>query len=245
MWHEASVGTLAFIDAEGFVLKTTYLARMPEPGKATLVDQLHDELMAVLEERPDLTICFASDGAKYHWKVLTEMACQLPEGATGDLYFLVDFFHVAGYLADAAKAIAGEGTPEATVMAAGWRETIRGFPDGDQRVLKSLRYHRDKLTSETRRDEVETTIKYLAAQAKEERLGYAEAMERNLPIGTGITEAAAKTVVGVRMKRAGARYQEHGGQTVMLFRSAVLLQRFDTLARELERSYVADVKDAA
>ncbi|MEZ4439265.1 MAG: hypothetical protein R3B72_09260 [Polyangiaceae bacterium] len=47
------------------------------------------------------------------------------------------------------------------------------------------------------------------------------------------------------MKRAGARYQEHGGQTVMLFRSAVLSLRFDTLARELERSYVADVKDAA
>ncbi|MEZ4439266.1 MAG: hypothetical protein R3B72_09265 [Polyangiaceae bacterium] len=130
MWHEASVGTLAFIDAEGFVLKTTYLARMPEPGKATLVDQLHDELMAVLDERPDLTLCFASDGAKYHWKVLAGMACQLPEEATGDVYFLVDFFHAAEHLADAARAIAGDDTPEATVMAAGWRETIRAFLDG-------------------------------------------------------------------------------------------------------------------
>jgi hypothetical protein len=245
MWHEASVGTLAFIDAEGHVLKTTYLARMPEPGKATLVEQLHDELMAVVEERPDLTLCFASDGAKYHWKVLAAMACQLPEDATGDVYFLVDFFHVAEYLADAAKAIAGEGTPEATVMAAGWRETLRAFPDGGQRVLKSLRYHRDKLTSKVGRNEVQAVINYLAEQAREDRLGYATAEEHNLPIGTGITEAAAKTVVGVRMKRAGARYQEHGGQTVMLFRSAVLSKRFDTMARELERSYIADVKDAA
>jgi hypothetical protein len=245
MWHEASVGTLAFIDAEGHVLKTTYLARMPEPGKATLVEQLHDELMAVVEERPDLALCFASDGAKYHWKVLTAMACQLPEEAHGDVYFLVDFFHVAEYLADAAKAIAGEGTPEATVMAAGWRETLRAFPDGGQRVLKSLRYHRDKLTSKASRNEVQAVINYLAEQAREDRLGYATAKEHNLPIGTGITEAAAKTVVGVRMKRAGARYEEHGGQTVMLFRSAVLSKRFDTMARELERSYVADVKDAA
>ena len=245
MWHEASVGTLAFIDAEGYVLKTTYLARMPEPGKATLVDQLHDELMAALDERPDLTICFASDGAKYHWKVLAGMACQLPEEATGNVYFLADFFHVAEYLGNAAKAIAGDGTPEATVMAAGWIETLRAFPDGGQRVLKSLRYHRDKLTRQARRDEVQTSIDYLATQSREDRLGYAEAKERNLPIGTGITEAAAKTVVGVRMKRAGARYQQHGGQTVMLFRSAVLSRRFDTLARELERSYVADVRDAA
>lgn len=245
MWHEASVGTLAFIDAEGYVLKTTYLARMPEPGKATLVDQLHDELMAVLEERPDLTVCFASDGAKYHWKVLTGMAAQLPEELTGDVYFLVDFFHVAEHLGDAAKAICGDGTPEAAVMAAGWRETLRAFSDGGQRVLKSLRYHRDKLTSEGRRKKVEAVIGYLAEQTREERLDYANAEARNLPIGTGITEAAAKTVVGVRMKRAGARYQEHGGQTVMLFRSALLSQRFDAMARELERSYVADVKDAA
>ncbi len=246
MWHEASVGTLAFTDAEGYVLKTTYLARMPEPGKATLVDQLHDELKAVLEERPDLTVCFASDGAKYHWKVLTGMACQLPEEATGDVYFLVDFFHVAEHLADAAKAIA-DGTPEATVMAAGWRETIRAFPDGGHRVLKSLRYHRGKLAKNAtaRRSEVQDVINYIAEQAREERLGYADVDARHLPIGTGITEAAAKTVVGVRMKRAGARYQEHGGQTVMLFRSAVLSQRFDTLARELEHSYVVDVKEAA
>jgi hypothetical protein len=68
--------------------------------------------MAVVEERPDLTLCFASDGAKYHWKVLTAMACQLPEEATGDVYFLVDVFYVAEHLADAAKAIAGEDTPE-------------------------------------------------------------------------------------------------------------------------------------
>jgi hypothetical protein len=31
-------------------------------------------------------------------------------------------------------------------------------------------------------------------------------MGRNYPIGTGITEAAAKTIVGTRMKRAGARF---------------------------------------
>ena len=35
-WHEAAVGTVAFFDADGNRLKTTYLARMPEPFKATL-----------------------------------------------------------------------------------------------------------------------------------------------------------------------------------------------------------------
>ena len=49
------------------------------------------------------------------------------------------------------------------------------------------------------------------------------------PIGTGVTEAAAKTIVGTRMKRASARFSQHGGQTVLLFRSSILSHRFDAL----------------
>lgn len=244
-WHEASVGTVSFINEKGYVLKTTYLARMPEAGKASLVEQLHDELDAVMDERPDVTVCFASDGAKYHWKVLAGMAAQLPDNAAGDVYFLVDFFHVAEYLSKAANAIAGDGSPEAKVMASTWRETLKEFDDGAQRVLKSMRYHRDKLNSAKHRDEVQGSIDYLAEQAREDRTSYAEALRRNLPIGTGITEAAAKTLVGVRMKRAGARYSQHGGQTVMLFRSAVLSGRFDAMSKSLEASYATSVDEAA
>jgi hypothetical protein len=58
-------------------------------------------------------------------------------------------------------------------------------------------------------------------------------------------EAAAKTVVNVRMKRAGARFSQHGGQTVMLFRTAILSGRFDRLSSCLERTYVTRVKVAA
>ena len=68
---------------------------------------------------------------------------------------------------------------------------------------------------------------------------------RCYPIGTGVTEAAAKTVVGSRMKRAGARFSQHGGQTVMLFRTAILSKRFAALHRELTASYAARVKVAA
>ncbi|MGO9832805.1 MAG: hypothetical protein ACLP1X_01180 [Polyangiaceae bacterium] len=60
-----------------------------------------------------------------------------------------------------------------------------------------------------------------------------------------LTEAAAKTVVGSRMKRAGARFSQHGGQTVMLFRTSILSQRFAALHRELGATYEARVQQAA
>jgi hypothetical protein len=49
------------------------------------------------------------------------------------------------------------------------------------------------------------SINFIANQAKQGRLHYAQARRKHLPIRTGVVEAAAKTVANVRMKRAGAR----------------------------------------
>ena len=74
---------------------------------------------------------------------------------------------------------------------------------------------------------------------------YAEAIERNYPIGTGITGAAATSVVGTRLKCAGARSSQHGGQAVMLFRTALLSSRFEALHRQLGGTYAKLVREAA
>jgi hypothetical protein len=47
------------------------------------------------------------------------------------------------------------------------------------------------------------------------------------------------------MKRAGARFSQPGGQTVMTFRAALLSNRFEALHRELHLSYARAVNDAA
>lgn len=245
-WHEASVGTLAFWDAEGSHLSTIYTARMPESLKVTLTEQLEQELSAALEERPDLNICFASDGAVSQWDALEAMESRLPEEATGERMFLVDKYHLGSYLATAAKALAGEGTPEAELLRHQWSHTMTMFPDGTARVLKMLRYHRDKATTtDTQAEQLDGVIEFIANQARQGRTNYADALEKNFPIGTGVTEAAAKTLVNVRMKRAGARFIQHGGQTVLTFRAAVLSDRFDSLSYQLEQTYRADVRPAA
>ena len=239
-WHEGSVGTLAFFDGEGTRLKTTYLARMPEVGKATLAAALEAELMAVVGERPEINICFASDGAAPQWTVLEKMRARLPAHATGHRMMLVDAFHVAEYVQLATNAIEGENTSSAKVLAATWRETIREVPGGVPRVLQAMRRRKAGLTK-TKKKHLSRGIAYIRNQHALGRMDYPEAQARNYPIGTGITEAAAKTVVGTRMKRAGARFSQHGGQTVMLFRTAVLSERFDALHQELHATYTASV----
>ena len=243
-WHEAAIGTVSFWDGEGRNLKTIYMARMPESGKGTLSDELEDELNVVLARRPDLDICFAADGNPHQWSLLEGMALRTPMTATGEVSYLLDFYHAAQYLQLAANAVEGMDSPAARVTAKGWGEMLKEYDDGAQRVLKSLRYHRDEATNDTDRKDITTAIDFLAKQANEGRLMYAAAQAKNRPIGTGVTEAAAKTVVNVRMKRAGARFSQHGGQTIMLFRTAILSERFDPLSEILERSYTAKVEAA-
>jgi hypothetical protein len=244
-WHEGSVGTLAFYDADGERLDTIYLARMPEPYKKTLVAELEAELRSVLLERPTMNVVWASDGADPQWQALDGIESRLPPECTGNRMKLVDAFHVAEYVQKAADAIWSSDSGEAHVQSATWRETIKSKRDGPAEVLRSMRARLGAPRTASGRKDLREAIDYIARQNRLGRMKYVEAQRRGYPIGTGVTEAAAKTVVGSRMKRAGARFSQHGGQTVMLFRTAILSKRFAALHRELGATYAARVKEAA
>lgn len=243
-WHEGSVGTVSFWNKDREHLKTLYFARMPESGKGTLADEVEDELNMALARRPDLHVLFASDGDAHQWSLLEAMDLRLPDTATGGVSYLLDFYHAAEYLQLAANAVEGKDSPAARVLASDWKEILKELDDGPDRVLKAMRYYRGRLGREADREDIETAIHFLAKQARLGRLAYAAARAANHPIGTGVVEAAAKTVVNVRMKRAGARFSQHGGQTVMIFRTALLSERFDRLSECLTASYTAIVKAA-
>jgi hypothetical protein len=242
-WHEAFVGTAAFWDADGEHLKTTYIGRMPESGHETVAVTLDDELSSVLAERPDLDVSFASDGDALQWTQLEGIAAGLPHNKRRRVTFNLDFWHACSYLHDAAVAALGD-TADAKVQVDQWKATLKEYSDGAARVLKSLRYFRDR-AKPVARDKLDASIGFLARQAAAGRMNYKKSLDWGHPIGTGPVEAAAKTLVNVRLKRAGCRYDQHGGQTILTFRASVLSQRFDQLWRHLHRTYQAPLREAA
>lgn len=240
-YHEASVGTLSYYDAEGDRLSTVYLARMPEYRKETLAAMLEAELTAIVQDCPTIEVALASDGAVTHWELLSGMQQRLPARTRSRQ--LLDFCHGEKYLFDAAKLVeADEG--DATALADGWRSNLRHRLDGPNMVIRALRYRRDACESEDRREELDTIIEFFTEHHRHGRLAYKQAENDACPIGTGTTEAAAKTVVNIRMKRAGARYTPHGGQTILCFRTALLSGRFDLTMREIGARYSAEVMAA-
>jgi hypothetical protein len=240
-YHEASVGTLSYYDADGERISTVYLARMPEPRKEALAAALEAELTAAVEECPTVKVALASDGAVTHWEHLSGMQERLPDGVESRQ--LLDFCHGAKYLFDAAKLVEPD-EGKATVLAEGWRSNLRHRLDGPDIVIRALRYQRDACGDQDRREELDTIIEFFTHHHRHGRLAYKQAENDACPIGTGTTEAAAKSVVNIRVKRAGARYTPHGGQTILTFRAALLSGRFDLTMREIGKRYTAEVKAA-
>jgi hypothetical protein len=239
-WHEASVATVAFFDKEGRHLATTYLGRMPEEHKETLGDMLVAEAKTIAAERPDLRVVLASDGAEGQWTILHRVYEVLSPAMQATALWLQDFFHVTEHLQDAADAIYGAGTPKARVARSEWAEILRAYNDGVDRVCRALVRHRRKVTTKAKRKRINGVLKYL--RRGQHRMAYLAAEADNLPIATGPTEAAAKSLVGVRMKRSGARYSQHGGQTILTFLAAHKSRRFDFLWNVLSRRYAANVQ---
>jgi hypothetical protein len=48
-----------------------------------------------------------------------------------------------------------------------------------------------------------------------------------LPIGSGVVEAACKTLVSQRLKRSGMRWRPPGGQAILTFRALWQSERFE------------------
>ena len=56
---------------------------------------------------------------------------------------------------------------------------------------------------------------------------YAHLRAQNLPIGSGVVEAACKTLVSQRLKRSGMRWRTAGGQAILTFRALCQSERFE------------------
>ena len=227
-YQEAACATLSFFDAQGERLETMRLARMPEPGKAALKATLAADIEAVLAQRPELTLVKLADGAKDNW---TYLGKTLPEGVE-----VVDFYHGAEQLEDAFDAAYGEGSPAASAHFEKYRHVLRHEPAGVEKVIRSLAYLRGK---HPRRERIRQVLGYFRRNRR--RMRYAELAQAHLPIGSGIVEAACKTLVTQRLKRSGMRWRHPGGQAILTLRGLVQSGRFEQGWAMLAATYHAEV----
>ena len=142
-----------------------------------------------------------------------------------DAVRILDFPHAAGYLAEASKALHGEGTPAAGAWFERQRHRLRYEEPG--RAIDALKRARRPAASRghEQAEVVEGAIGYL--EARREQIRYAEFAAAGYPIGSGAVESANKVVVERRLKGAGMHWARRNVNPLLALRCAVANERWE------------------
>ncbi len=146
-------------------------------------------------------VVIVADGAHWIW----DLAAEHFAGATQ----IVDWYHAAHYVWQAAHAVYGEGTPLAKRWAR--RRLAELWAGQVPKVLAALRRHRQGGPG------VEEALTYYTNH--QHRMCYADYRARGLPIGSGTMESGCKQIVTARLKQAGMIWSLAGARAVAAVRT--------------------------
>jgi hypothetical protein len=227
-YHEGATATLSVQDRRGKRLGTVYLGQMPEAGQGTLSAQLTGLLRQVLTQwhargRPAPRLAYITDGGnhpkEYYQQVLRRMDDPWHKGQPLAWQWVLDFWHACGYLNKLAAALFGEGA-RASKWFAKWRHCLRDRHQGVTQVLRSVMWHYNHRALRKGKDDFWQAYRYLRKHAV--WMKYVSYRQQGMPIGSGVTEAACKTVFAERLKRSGMTWSHAGGQVILDLRVLVL-----------------------
>jgi hypothetical protein len=230
-WRMAWVGTVTLHDCEGNAIHTLRYGRMAEEGAEGLLEGMTGDVRALLEKRQNLKVSLLSDGAHDVVEHLaTRVGGQLPVKTTQ----LVDFWHLVEKLGAAARVLGGD--PAA--QTARWKLRLLNTGSAADAIVGELRASGCEHVRIGDARPVHDAITYI--ENHRSRMNYASARAEGLPIGSGNVEATCKSLVQVRMKRAGSRWKIRTGSHVLQLRALALSDRWpaamDLTLRPLRKS---------
>jgi hypothetical protein len=242
MYEVASAGTVTVLDRRGKRLGTVYLAFMPESKQGTMSSQMTQLLRDVLQswQRQLPRLCYVTDAGDnettYYQSVLRRMR-HPRTGEKLDWIRVVDYYHASERIWSLAETLFGTG-PAARAWARRMQKLLKK-PNGIRRLLDSAAVLRSRHRLKGKKEqEFAKAYNYLRERTKHMR--YAEYKRVGIPCGSGVTEAACKTIYTQRLKLSGMRWKRAGAQTILNLRVLLLsgvwdeayqrvLNQFDTV----------------
>lgn len=209
-WREAMCGTIAFFDRKGERMHTVYTGASPEYGKETFLNKLSNEIEKVRKRYPKVPLIGLADGASSNWIFLKPRVDSMT----------IDFWHVSEYLSSAASAVFPRVSQKEEKEA--WLEAschkLKHKVGGATRILNELKgYKKTKKISAKNKKKLDSTITYISNH--KDKMAYHKNVAANKPIGSGVTEAACKTLVKQRMCKGAAKWKDQGASVVLTLRS--------------------------
>jgi hypothetical protein len=138
---------------------------------------------------------------------------------------IVDVYHAREHVWKVANAVHGPGTPQG----AAWANQADDLLSHGK--IEELVQMIKKLPDIPADPDVSRSVPQIEAEyfrSNAERMRYPAFRAKGMHIGSGIAEAACKTVVSTRAKRSGMRWTPDGLDAVLALRTSVLNQSYDS-----------------
>jgi hypothetical protein len=204
------------------------------PGEADIskiVNHVVADVRHALVHRP-VDVAVIQDGAPELWTALETALGKEPTvlGWTA----VLDWYHLDERLTKCLELCVEPARRDS--QRARWHASLLDRKRGADRVIRALR-------TKARNAEVDvsaqitTHVRYI--ENNKQRMNYCEYRERNVPIGSGVTEGACKSVVNVRAKRSGQRWSQRGLSAALHLRTIHESDRFDSFWSFFARRYRA------
>jgi hypothetical protein len=211
-YREAMVGNISLYDGEGERQHTIYFGAAPEYGKATFKNRYEIEIQRIKAQYPEALTLGIADGAKDNWTFLAPHVDRQ----------LLDFYHVSEYLATASHAVYPKKKDQ--IARKKWLSKVcsqlKHESQAANRIYAELTEIETGRLSKKIQEGLATTRTYFKNN-KVDRMDYARHTNANLPIGSGVTEAACKTLVKQRLCGSGMRWKKRGARIVLSLRALV------------------------
>ena len=187
-------------------LGTVALGRMPESGQGTLSEQLTRLITEVLAgwSGPLPRLAYVTDAGhhqtEYFQRVLKPMRHPSHPGQSLEWEWVVDFDHASAYVHTLSEALFRD-PRQAQAWARKMCRWLKSKPNAIDRILHSAAAIRSRRVVRGQSKAYRDAYGYLRNPIK--HLDYVRYRRNHLPIGSGVTEAACKTVFSQRLKRLG------------------------------------------
>lgn len=235
-YRMAYVGTFSIVDADGRSVFTKRYGVAGDVDPAPLLERLQADLEHALGQRPDLPVGLVQDGAPEMWNLMRGMLDQTPK--VDRWSEAIDRHHLSERLAGAMRA-AGLTEAWRDEQLAKWNASF----DDDDGTIDRVEEYLQSLTVGlvgTPRADLDDHLTYIANN--KDRMRYASVRRQGLPVGSGATEGACKSLVMIRAKACGQRWRDDGIDALLTLRGLLLSDRLQQATELLRRQHSATVK---